>query len=190
MSPVGRPRDPQRDAAIVEATVDLLEEHGYGGLSVEAVAARAGVGKATIYRRWPGKQQLVATVLDELSEPWLQTPDGPVEQALCALLAHVGRKTGQMQRVLPRLMAEARNNPELLAGVRDGFIRPRRARLGEVLRQGMQAGELRSDLDVEHAIDLLVGPLVYRGLQVPFFGPVPDDMAERVVRDVLRGLRA
>lgn len=187
--PLGRPRDPQRDAAIVGAALELLAESGYDALSVEGVAARAGVGKATVYRRYAGKAELVVDAVAGLVEAPEPLVGASVRDELVALLDAVRRRsaTSVAGAVFPRLIAAGIDHPELLALYRSQVLAPRRERLRELLRRGMGEGLLRGDLDVDRAIDLLVAPLAYRTLVRT---DAEDDprFAEHVVDDLLRGL--
>jgi AcrR family transcriptional regulator len=184
----GRPRDPQCDVAIVAATLELLAESGYGALTMEAVAARAGVGKATLYRRFSGKEQLVVDAVAALTEPPEPDHDMGVREELVALLEAMRRKTDSLAgKIFPRLVGESADNPELMQRYREQVLRPRRERFADVLRRGIQEGLVRSDLDVEHVIDLLVGPMAYRNLLRTDPPPGPD-LAARIVDDVLVGL--
>ena len=188
---IGRPRDVRLDVAIRDATLALLAEGGYDALTMEAVASTAGVAKATLYRRYPGKEQLVVEAVASLSEP-----AGPLEAAglsgsvrdeLVAMLSHATRSAHSLAgKIFPRLVGASVDNPELMDRYRAQVIRPRRDRYAVVLRRGVEEGTLRADMDVEHAIDLLVGPLVYRSMHSS--KPLPSDLAARIVDDVLAGL--
>jgi AcrR family transcriptional regulator len=186
----GRPRDPQCDVAIVEATLQLLADAGYAALTMEAVAARAGVGKATLYRRFPGKEQLVIDAVATLTEPPEPDHDMGVREELVTLLEAMRRKTDSLAgKIFPRLVGESADNPELMERYRERVLLPRRRRFAAVLQRGVDEGLLRADLDVEHAIDLLVGPMAYRNMLRSDLPPGPD-LAARIVDDVLLGLLA
>lgn len=186
--PVGRPRDPKCDTAIVSATLELLAEAGYGALTMEAVAARAGVGKATLYRRFPNKQQLVVDAVSTLNEQ--PEPDGGlgVREELVALLEAMRRTSSSLAgKIFPRLVGESVDNPDLMTSYREQVLLPRRQRFAAVLRRGVAEGLLPPDLDLEHATDLLVGPMAYRNLLRSDTSP-PPELAARIVDDVLAGL--
>ncbi|MFP5220181.1 MAG: TetR/AcrR family transcriptional regulator C-terminal ligand-binding domain-containing protein [Actinomycetes bacterium] len=185
----GRPRDPSLDIAIRRATLDLLADVGYAAMSMEAVAAAAGVGKATLYRRWPSKEQLVVDALATLAEP-VEAPEGAsAREQLVALLETQQRRAGSLTgRILPRLLSAAVENPELLARYRDQVVEPRRARFRTALQAAVAEGLVRADVDLDHATDLLVGPVAYRHL-LRTDPPVAPDFPRRVVDDVLTGLR-
>ncbi len=162
----GRPRDARADAVIRRATLELLLEAGYRGLAMEAVAARAGVGKTTVYRRFPTKRALVAAQLAGLQEG-LELPDtGSALTDYFALATQVLEQEADVDiaRLVPRLLVEASDDPGLLELVTTHLVAPRRELLKALLRRGAARGELRADLDLEDAADMLVGPFVYRML--------------------------
>ncbi len=187
--PPGRPRKPECDAAILGATLELLADAGLSGTTIEAVAASAGVGKATIYRRWPNKEALIVDAIDSISVPLPPADSGDLRTDIVALVGAVGRKSGSASdRMLPRILCVANASPELLRRYREGFIEPRRARFREVLRAAVGRGELRGDIDIERAVDLFVGPIVYRRLLTDTVGPLPPEALETFVDDILNGL--
>lgn len=183
---LGRPRDPKIDTLLVEATLAELAESGYVALTIEAVASRAGVGKATLYRRWSGKEALVIDALSTLSEQPEPEAGTGVRDELVLLLEVIGRKGGSSlaDRIFPRLIGESADNPGLLARYRQQVLEPRRERFRIALRRGMDEGLVGPDVDVEHAIDLLVGPMAYRNLLRTDPPPGPD-FAARIVDDIL-----
>ena len=156
--PVGRPRSPEADAAIVRATLEVLLEEGFRGLSVEAVRQRAGVGKATIYRRFPDKEALVRAAIESVHAD-LQAPDtGSLLGDIDALWA----TAYQGATFAPRLLADATGHPEMHRIFRQSLIEPRRAMMTTMLRRAIERGELRDDLDLDVVIDLFAGPVIYR----------------------------
>lgn len=187
----GRPRDPERDAAILAASLDLLAERGVAGTTVEAVAARAGVGKATVYRRWASREALIVDAVASVTAP-LPVPDlGSVRADLLQMLSAVGRrKPDSTERLLPRLLGEGGRNPELLRNLREHVIEPRRARFREVLQRGVARAELRADLDLELAVDLLVAPVLYRRMIDGISGELPPAALAGLVDVVLSGISA
>jgi AcrR family transcriptional regulator len=161
----GRPRSPEAHAAILRAALELAVEGGLRGLSMEAIAARAGVGKATIYRRWKSKEALFVEAIGLIAlNP--EVPDtGSVRDDFEAISgAAVGGMAPEAFRVLPRLMADAADDPELLEALHAALVRPRRATIATILRRGIERGELRPDLDVELTSDMIIGPLIARVL--------------------------
>jgi AcrR family transcriptional regulator len=184
---VGRPREVRLDGAILAATLELVAEVGIHDFRMDDVAERAGVGKAAIYRRYRSKDELVtATVAALVSE--ITVPDtGSTREDLLALM----RDAVEVYRdpvkagVMPSLVGAMPQRPELARAIRDGFLARRRAALRAVLDRGVARGDLRADLDVELALDVLGGALFYRLLVTG--GPIDADLAEGVAELILRG---
>jgi AcrR family transcriptional regulator len=157
----GRPRSPEAHAAILRAAMELALEGGLRGPSMEAIAARAGVGKATIYRRWKSKEALFAEAVQQMARtpaaPDTGTVRSDIETSTKAVLEGMTREA---LRIMPRLLADAADDPALLAAMQDALLTPRRAMIGEILRRGVARGELRADLDVELVTHLLFGSAI------------------------------
>jgi AcrR family transcriptional regulator len=184
---MGRPRDARADRAIVAAALELMAEHGVRDLRMEDVAARAGVGKATIYRRYRSKDELVtATVRTLVSE--ITVPDtGSTRGDLLGLMRDAVNVYGRSLEAaaMPSLVEAMSRDAELARSVREGFLAARRAALRVVLERGVERGDLRSDLDFDLALDVLGGPLFYRLLITG--GPIDERLAEGVVELISRG---
>jgi AcrR family transcriptional regulator len=185
----GRPRSEEAHAAILSATIELVREVGYDAVAMEAVAARAGVGKATVYRRWRSKELLVAEAIGRIVRA-IPTPDtGSVEGDVLALM----RATTAMYRdpataaLLSGLVAAMARSEVVAEAVRSGFVARWREVMRAVLRRAVARGELRADLNAEVAMDLLSGPLFYRYLMRGV--PIDERFVRAVVGTVLRGLR-
>ena len=184
---VGRPRSAEADAAIAGATLELLREEGFRGLSVEAVRTRAGVGKATLYRRFPDKSALVRAAMEsvhaDLELPDTGTVRGDLEAAF-ALVYATGLDSGTLV-LMPRLLAEATTDPELHDAFKAALVDPRRGAFHEILARGVRRGELPGDADLDFLTDLVTGPIVYRMLIER--GEIDDPMAyiRRVLDRVL-----
>jgi AcrR family transcriptional regulator len=168
MTPVvsrrGRPRSAQADRAIIDATLDIFAESGADGLSIENVAARAGVGKATIYRRWPGKEELLLDALAALRSP-LPVPKGEsVRDDLIAVVDALRAESVDPRRVrqFALLLGEGERYPRLLARYVEAVVEPRREVVRSVLRRGMATGELREGVHLETAVDMLTGAVLAR----------------------------
>jgi AcrR family transcriptional regulator len=186
----GRPRDSRCDAAIITATLQALAASGFTGLSMEAVATRAGVGKATVYRRWPTKEALVADALGTLADTFEPVDTGSLRGDLVAWLNAVRRHNIQTLsgRIMPRLLAEKEAHPELFDTYRRRVLAPSRERVAAVLRRGVDSGELAHDLDIDLVTDMLVGPITYR--QYTSGGQeVSGGRIGAVVDTVLEGIR-
>jgi AcrR family transcriptional regulator len=160
----GRPRSEASHQAIIRATLELLAEVGFGALTMEGVRTRAGVGKATIYRRWASKEELVRDAIVFLHDEF-ETPDtgslrGDYDALATAVRASASRSGAAT--LMPRLLGDAVNDLELHAIFRANLVEPRRAALRTVLERAVARGEIRGDVDVELMIDLFAGPAVYR----------------------------
>jgi AcrR family transcriptional regulator len=162
----GRPRSAAADESILDAALELFAELGYEGLSVEAVAAAAGVSKATIYRRYPSKSDLIlaacAVVSDQAREP---SDTGTLRGDLEVIVGNVCRMltTTVHGRLLPQLVAEAARNEELGAAKRK-FTAQRRRICIDALERAADRGEIGRDVDTDAVTDLVAGPLFYRHL--------------------------
>ncbi len=185
----GRPRSVEADRAIVAATVELLAEEGYAGLSMEGVAARAGVGKTTIYRRWPCKSDLVVHSLQCVSEHDESAPDtGRVRDDLVVFMGRMVDKLRRSEagRIMPGLLVELTRNPELARAFRQGFVEPRRLLVVEALRRGIDRGEVRADVDLELVVDATVAIFQHR-LMVTGMA-IDDDLPDRLADLLLLGI--
>jgi len=183
----GRPRSEQAERAIIDAALSLFAEYGPDGVCMEQVAARAGVGKATIYRRWPGKEDLLLDALAALKSPLPQPQGRSVRDDLVAVLDAMCRDAADPRRArqFALLQGEGAKYPRLMARFIETVVEPRREVVRSVLRRGVTTGELREDTDIEAALYML------RGAALASTGhdePVPPDYAQRVVGTLLRGL--
>ena len=185
----GRPRSPDAGRAILRATVDLLAEEGYGGLTMEGVAARAGVGKATVYRRWPSKSALVVDAVAACREPGCQAPGtGSARDDLLTYVRNLRDhlRTSDAGRVLPALVAELAHNQELAETFREEVVQPRRARVLQAVRRGVERGEVRADADPELVADAVVALMQHRFLVTGM--EIDDDLPEQLVDILWTGL--
>jgi len=183
----GRPRSEEAHQAILDATLELLAEVGFSALTVEGVAQRAQVGKATIYRRWPSKLPLVVEAFGGL--PSLAPVDtGDLADDLKTMLRSYLQlfNTTPLGTVLPSLAGERAHNPRL-SELFDPVLKERRRPLLDVLRRGLERGELSPGLDLDLAADLVVGPIAVR----LFFtgGRLSPRMVGPLVDLALEGLR-
>ena len=181
--PRGRPRSEGRRRAILQAAGDLLLERGLDGVSVDAVAERAGVSKATIYRWWSSKELLA---VDALHAEWAaagppRRPTATLRADLVALLRPWIRLLGKRAyaRVIAGLVAAAASDPAFAEEYRARFVQPRRDQARAIFARAIERGEIPPDTDVELALDLLYGPIYHRLLH----GHAPLD--ERFARDVV-----
>lgn len=170
---------------ILRATIDLVAEHGVSGLTVDAVAARAGVGKATIYRHWGSRARLVHDAVSCMKDP-LEEPDtGSLRGDLISLVRQVVKYLRQddTARVLPSLLDAAVREPEL-AELRIESIRHRRSLFERAVQRAVERGELPEDVETQLLIDLVVAPFFYRRLMA--LSQVRASDVEPVVDAVLR----
>ena len=187
-TPRGRPRSERRHKAILQAAIDLVHERGFRGVSVESLAAKTGVAKTTIYRRWPNK---AAVVMDAFMQRllWTQFPNtkkatDSIRLQMRSMAKAFRAKDGA---VVKALIAEAGFDVELANAIRDRWTVPRRKLALAVLQRAVSQGELRSDIDLEATIDLLYAPMYYR-LQrgTP---PLSDEYIDEIFDQVMEGLR-
>lgn len=160
----GRPRSVRAGKAILAATLHALIEDGYEGMSIEGVAARAGVGKATIYRRWASKEELVGAALLLLNQDVVVPDTGSVREDMHALARefHLHTLESPVGPVIGRLISATISSPGLNAIFQETVFRERREAARAVIRRGIERGQVRPDIDVELAIDLLAGPILMR----------------------------
>jgi AcrR family transcriptional regulator len=183
----GRPRSEQAEQAIIEATLDLFAEQGFDGVCVEAVAARAGVGKATIYRRWPNKEELLLAALGSMKSPFPE-PVGNVRDDLVAQLTVMcaDRADPRKARRYALLLGEGQKYPRLMARYRETVVKPRHDAIREVIRRGIAVGEVRADADAEIALLALTGAVIAKEKAAD--GELNGEFAARIVDELLLGL--
>jgi AcrR family transcriptional regulator len=183
----GRPLDPDATRAIVAATVRLLGEQGFAGMSVEGVAAAAGVGKPAIYRRFPDKRALVMAAIQAALAP-MEVPDqGDTRAELRAAMIGLPREPEPYLALIGGLAAERSRHPELLDAFRERILLPRRAIVREIVERGKARGDIRADVDSDLPTDLLGGAWLARG----FAGaPVDEAWRERIFDFVWESVRA
>jgi AcrR family transcriptional regulator len=184
----GRPRDPQVDRAILAATLELLGEDGFDRLSIEAVAARAGVGKTTVYRRWPSKIRLVVDALTAMKSPApaVVAEDMPTREALVRAMGSFTKPhEGSAARVLAGLVDAMSRNEELAEAVRTVLVAERERSLVALIDRGKRRREIRPDVDARLMVDVLGGPVVLRRLITG--GPVNQRLAHAIVDLVMDG---
>lgn len=163
----GRPRDERIDEDITAAALDLLSTEGFDRFSVEAVAARAGVAKTTVYRRFPTRNDLIVGALLRLNDELPPPPAaGPVRERLIAVLDGIRRRTTESVRgrILMQVVSEGLRDPALADLVHHRVLAPRRQALRDVIADGIASGELRADVEVDTVVPILVGPMLYLGM--------------------------
>ena len=175
----GRPRSERAHQAILSAALELLIEEGFASLRLEHVAARAGVGKATIYRRWPSKEALAQDLLTQLAGPHIEVPDsGNTRNEMLAAVTNPMRAVTETDfgPVIRSMLSQIASNPRVGDPFRATVVEARRAEITKVIQRGIARGDLRPDADPRVATELLVGPVYFRLM----FGGVLDlDFAGR-----------
>ncbi|WP_433430710.1 TetR/AcrR family transcriptional regulator [Nonomuraea sp. CA-141351] len=184
----GRVRSEEARDAVLTAAAELVEEQGYGTLTMEGIAARANVAKSTLYRWWKTRAALVLDAYGPAVARRMPEPDtGDTATDLIAFIRELYRVVEHPFRVnaLRGLMAEAQLDPAF-ADQFQQWVQSRRAVVSDLLNRGIERGELAPDLDLDHAVDLVFGPFWYRLL----VGHTPVDpvQADAHVRRLLDGL--
>jgi AcrR family transcriptional regulator len=179
------------ERAVVEGVMKLLEEGvPLADLSIERIARTAGVGKATIYRRWNGKEELFVDVVRTAEPPDPELPGTSLRDDLVALMEQL-RQRGLMTRssaLLHNVHAQMKSSPKIWHAYHATVVEPRRRIQMGVLRRGQENGELRDDIDVELMNDMVVGPMLVRTVMRPD-ADLPEGLSELLVDTVLQGLR-
>jgi AcrR family transcriptional regulator len=160
-------RDDNARLAVLHAADDLLVERGFGGVTIEGIAARAGVAKQTIYRWWSSKVDiLLDTLIEDAGRQLVIPASGPVVESMRRYLRNLARflTKDPAGQVLLALIGEAQHDAAMAATFRARYLDPRRDQERALLQRGIEAGELPTDLDIDAALDALIGPLVFRAL--------------------------
>jgi AcrR family transcriptional regulator len=162
----GRPRSEQARVSILRNTLQLLAKKGFSELTIEAVAAQAGVAKATVYRWWPDKAALIVDAFASSATRKLHFPDtGSVQKDLSQQMRQVIKIFRSRQgRILSAMLGAGQSDPSLIAAFRERFMMPRRQEAYATLRRGIQRGQLRKDIDMDLLLDSLYGPIYMRFL--------------------------
>ena len=164
--PPGRPRSEQARQAILRSTLKLLGENGFSDLTIEDVAERASVGKATVYRWWPDKGALIADAFASSTTHKLHFPDtGSIDTDMSRQMRQLVKVFRSPRgRIVSAILAAGQSDKDLIAAFRDRFLRPRRQEAYATLRRAMLRGELRKDIDPDLLLDSLYGPIYMRFL--------------------------
>lgn len=190
--PPGRPRSEEAHRAILDAAIDLFIEQGFEALSIEGVAARAGVGKTTIYRRWESKEDLLIAAMNEVIFDVEVTDTGSLREDLVGVAVNIQKifsssKGGPMfARMVPYMVADT----PLGRAHHERIIGPRFARLDGIVTRGIGRGELRPDVNPEMVRALMVGPVLMWMLTHQLTQKGIKKRAEELVDTVLQGLLA
>jgi AcrR family transcriptional regulator len=162
----GRPRSEQAHSAILRSTLKLLGQNGFSELTIESVAARAGVGKATVYRWWPSKAALIADAFASSTTRKLHFPDTGSVRADMSQQMHQVIKifNSRRGRIVSAILGGGQSDRDLIAAFRERFLWPRRREAYATLKRGILRGELRKDVDMDLLLDSLYGPIYMRFL--------------------------
>lgn len=184
----GRPRSEESRSAVLRATSELLHEVGLRAMTTEEIASRSGASKATIYKWWPNKYAVAIDAF--LSEMMAESPDpdtGSARDDLSAVLRGLLHfYTGPSGRVFAQLVGEAQADPAIQQELRTHLVGSRRELFRAIWDRGVARGELRDDVDPDAAIDLVIGPALYRLLIG--HAPLTEAAADAIVDVAIRGL--
>lgn len=186
---LGRPRSEKTKSDILTAAYDLLLEKGFDAVTVEKIAEKAGVSKATIYKWWPNKAGVVMDGFLDATAVKLPIPDtgSSLEDMRMQISNFVKFLKSREGNVLVEIIGEGQSDSNLAEIYREAYFKPRRNISKEILERGIKRGELKEDLDIELAIDLLWGPMFYRVLITG--ASVEDSFVEALVNSVFDGIK-
>jgi AcrR family transcriptional regulator len=170
---------------VIEAAIQLIAERGIEGTSMDAIAQVSGVSKATVYKHWKDKETLCIDVIVNLRELPPEFRSGDTRRDLIDLITHLSKadRPDRLMKIWPRIMGYAAANPKFAAALHKHSFAPRRARIAGILKQAADRGDLPASIDVDFAMDLLIGPIIHRRVSG---GQFPPGFAELVVTAFLR----
>ena len=185
----GRPRNPRTQQRILNAAADLVLEQGFKALTIDAIAGRAGVGRMTIYRRWPNKAAIVMDAFFARMDPNTPfRPDKPYIESIRLNMRAVAKAyRGKDGALIRTLLAEAQFDPELATAIRERWVEPRRRIAVPYFQQGIRNGFLRPDVDPNLMAELLYAP-IYLRLQMGT-GPLSDTYIDEIFDHLMKGLK-
>lgn len=197
MRQLGRPRSTEADRAIIDAVLEEVIAEGIDGMSIEQVAARAGVAKATVYRRWPNKEALLLDAVTGVEVELPTLPGSSMRDDLVVLIDSMRRRIADAaqpgesiaSRLYPCMIAEGTRHPEIAAKYKQRVVEQRREAVRTVLRRGIANGELRSDLDLETMLLLVIAPMLVQLYMWSAGAELPPESSATYVDGVLDGLR-
>lgn len=191
LRPRGRPRSPEADESIIRATLELLSERGLHSLSMTAVSQRAGISKASLYRRHSSRGELAKAALEAIRSRESAPDTGSLRGDLTSFVRRersAAKKIPGLERLAARMVSDTTDDPELHALTRETVVTSDRGQIEEMIRRGIERGELRDDIDLEVAIDLLHGTLVYRFLLFEGAKTISDSYVVRLLETVEAGI--
>jgi AcrR family transcriptional regulator len=185
----GRPRSEKLHQAMLKAALDLVLEVGFRGVSVEGIAIKTGVGKTTVYRRWPNKAAVVMEAFVGLLGPASRFPEHESATESLRLQMQITAKAfrGRLGALVRALLAEAQFDPELAKAFHEKWTLPRRKLVHGILENAVRQGEVRKGLDLETAMDAFYGPIYYRLLMGP--GQISEAYVDGIFRQAMEGQR-
>ncbi len=188
----GRPRDSELHDVIIHAALETFVEEGLDSASVESIATRAGVGKATIYRRWHSKEDLISEAIFQCAEAVVAPDTGSTRGDLIALMSKLQSDLSCSigGQIFPRMVGEVWDGTPLGEAFAKAVIRPRRQLILEVLKRGAARGELKEGLDPELVADTLSGAVIVRRMVAGPEAAGPSDRIQQLVSLMLEGLQA
>ncbi|WP_440119647.1 TetR/AcrR family transcriptional regulator [Paenibacillus sp. QZ-Y1] len=186
----GRPRNMETQNAILAASYELLLEHGFGAITVEKIAERAQVSKATIYKWWPNKGAVIMDGYMSAATARLPVPDtGSVFEDVrihASNLVHF--LTSREGKVITQIIGEGQSDPGLAEEYRTRYIQPRRREAWGIIEKGLTRGELKKDCDIGLCIDLVYGPIFYRMLVTG--EPMDAEYVQRLLTSLFNGIQS
>jgi AcrR family transcriptional regulator len=185
----GRPRSQRARKSILQSTLQLLQKTGFIDLSIEAIAAKAGVGKATVYRWWPNKAELVMEAfLLSVEEELKISTTGSAEKVIREQMTRWTRIfRSPLGRVIAAVIGAGQSDPAMLGAFQRQYVEPRRTEARKLLRVAMRKGEIRSTVEPDTILDILYGPLYMRLLLQ--HAALDSDLPQQVFDIVMPGLR-
>ncbi|MEO6889730.1 MAG: TetR/AcrR family transcriptional regulator [Ktedonobacteraceae bacterium] len=189
----GRPRSAQAHKAILIATLEALAEEGYQAMSIEGVAARAGVGKTTIYRRWASKEDLVIDAIHEIQTEFPINDTGNFREDLISFFLQAYQAFSDnplIEKLVFKIIGEVKTNPQIVQALQSRLMVPRMQRFINLVKHAQARGEIRADLDPVVIVDLVGGALFYRLLFSSTLqgASAPAGSVEQVVDAAMQGI--
>jgi len=177
---MARTRSLRAHEDVLKTTLDLIAARGIDATSMDAIAEASSVSKATIYKHWPTKEALCLEALGTVDGELPPLDSGDARADLIQLLRHISRKRnpGLVAKLFPRVIGHAAGNPAFREALKASFDDPRRALVTRLVTTAIEQKQLRTDVDIDLATDLLVGPVMHRWLTNTV---IPGNLPERVV---------
>lgn len=183
----GRPRSEDVDLVILESVLDTIAESGITKVTMEGIAQRAGVSKASLYRRFPTKTDMAIAAVERMRQeiPIIPSQGSAYERLLFLMeTTRTGIYGSRYGRIMLAVIAHGQERPELAQLVYDRILLPRRQRVREIVQQGIQNGEFPSTLNIDVVMPTLIGPMLYLGMW-SMCDPVFETKTEDVLRSVM-----